>query len=159
EQRLDELKLKVEKSEQAMVDYERQNNIVSAGDKQTVAESRLDDLNKSVSAAQAERLTKESVYRMVEGNDAQVGFIQNNPLLASLEAKEVDLREQYSDVVAHFGPTYPRALAVQDQLKDLDALVARERKRAVDNVRNEYEAAVHREQALTQAVSEQKAEV
>jgi uncharacterized protein involved in exopolysaccharide biosynthesis len=36
EQRLDELKLKVEKSEQAMVDYERQNNIVGAGEKQTV---------------------------------------------------------------------------------------------------------------------------
>ena len=33
EQRLDELKVKVEKSEQAMVDYERQNNIVSVGDK------------------------------------------------------------------------------------------------------------------------------
>src|SRR5579862_4883761 len=53
EQRLDELKVKVEKSEQAMVDYERQNDIVSVGDKQSVAEARLEQLNTSLSSAQA----------------------------------------------------------------------------------------------------------
>ena len=120
EQRLDELKVKVEKSEQAMVDYERQNNIVSVGDKQTVAEARLDELNKNLSTAQAERLSKESIYKMVAENEAQVGFIQPSSLLNGLEAKEVELKEQYSEAVSQYGPTYPKALAVQDQLKDLD---------------------------------------
>jgi capsular exopolysaccharide synthesis family protein len=159
EQRLDELKVKVEKSEQAMVDYERQNNIVSVGDKQTVAEARLDELNKSLSNAQTERLSKESIYKMVAENEAQVGFIQSNSLLSSLEAKEVDLKEQYSEAVSHYGPTYPKALAVQDQLKDLDALIVRERKRAVENIRNEYQATVQREKALSDAVTKQNTEV
>src|ERR1039458_9007289 len=105
EQRLDELKVKVEKSEQAMVDYERKNNIVSAGATQTVAESRLDDLNKSLSVAQADRVSKESMYRMVEDNDAQVGFIQSNTLLNGLEAKDVELKEEYSEAISHYGPT------------------------------------------------------
>ena len=159
EQRLDELKVKVEKSEQAMVDYERRNNIVSVGEKQTVTEARLDDLNKNLSAAQADRLSKESVYKMVERNEAQVGFLQSSTLLTSLEAKQVDLKEQYSAAVAQYGPTYPKALAVQDQLKDLDALIARERKRAVENVRSEYQAAVEREKALSDAVTKQNVEV
>jgi uncharacterized protein involved in exopolysaccharide biosynthesis len=64
-----------------------------------------------------------------------------------LEAKEVDLKEQYSEAVSHYGPTYPKALAVQDQMKDLDALIVRERKRAVENIRNEYQATVQRERA------------
>jgi capsular exopolysaccharide synthesis family protein len=159
EQRLDELKLKVEKSEQAMVDYERQNNIVSVGEKQTVTEARLDDLNKSLSIAQAERLSKESVYKMVAENEAQVGFIQSNNLLNSLEAKEVELKEQYSEAVSHYGPTYPKALAIQDQMKDLDSLIARERKRAVENIRSEYQATVQRERALSEAVGKQNLEV
>ena len=159
EQRLDELKVKVEKSEQAMVDYERRNNIVSVGEKQTVAEARLDDLNKNLSAAQAERLSKESIYKMVTENEAQVGFIQSSSLLNGLEAKEVELKEQYSAAVSQYGPTYPKALAVQDQLKDLDALIARERKRAVENIRSEYQAAVEREKALSDAVTKQNAEV
>ena len=159
EQRLDELKVKVEKSEQAMVDYERRNNIVSVGEKQTVAEARLDDLNKNLSAAQADRLSKQSIYKMVEQNEAQVGFIQSSSLLTSLEAKQVDLKEQYSAAVAQYGPTYPKALAVQDQLKDLEGLIARERKRAVENVHSEFQAAVEREKALSDAVTKQNIEV
>ena len=159
EQRLDELKVKVEKSEQAMVDYERQNNIVSVGEKQTVAEARLDELNKNLSNAQAERLSKESIYKMVAENEAQVGFIQSSSLLNGLEAKEVELKEQYSEAVSQYGPTYPKALAVQDQLKDLDSLIARERKRAVENIRSEYQAAVQREKALSDAVAKQNTEV
>jgi capsular exopolysaccharide synthesis family protein len=159
EQRLDELKVKVEKSEQAMVDYERRNDIVSVGDKQTVAEARLEDLNKSFNSAQTDRMARESVYKMVEENEAQVGFIQSSSLLSGLEAKEVDLKEQYSEVSSRYGPTYPKALAIQDQLKDLESLVVRERKRAVENIRSEYQAASQREKILSEAVKKQNVEV
>jgi len=159
EQRLDELKLKVEKSEQAMVDYERRNNIVTVGDRQTAAEARLEELNRSLSGAQAERLSKESLYRIVKENEAQVGFIHPGSLLNGLEAKEVEWKEQYSQAVAVYGPTYPKALAIQDQLKDLDVLLTRERQRAVENIRSEYLASVQREKALSDAVVLQNNEV
>ena len=44
-------------------------------------------------------------------------------------------------------------------MKDLDALIVRERKRAVENIRSEYQAAVQREKALADAVAMQNAEV
>ncbi len=159
ETRLDELKLKVEKSQEAMVDYERQNNIVNLGEKQTLVESRFEDLSKEFNQAQSDRLTKESLYRMVASNDAQVGFLQGNGLLAGLEAKEVDLKEQHSEALAQYGPTYPKVLRIQDQIKDLEALIVRERKRMVDNVHNEYLAAAQRQQFLAAALAEQKKEV
>ncbi len=159
EQRLDELKLKVEKSEQAMVDYERQNNIVGVGDKQSVAEARLEQLNTSLSTAQADRVAKESTYKKVADNPAEVRFIQAGTLLNMLEAKEVDLKEQYSSVISQFGPTYPKALAIQDQMKDLESLLARERTRAVENSRSEFQAAAEREKALAAAVATQNIEV
>jgi succinoglycan biosynthesis transport protein ExoP len=121
EGQLDELKVKVEKAQQAMVNYERANNIANLGEKQTVAESRFEDLSKEFNQAQSDRLTKESLYRMVATNDAQVGFLAaGNGLLANLEAKEVDLKEQYSEALAQYGPTYPKALRLQDQMKDVD---------------------------------------
>ncbi|HEV2382708.1 MAG TPA: polysaccharide biosynthesis tyrosine autokinase [Terriglobia bacterium] len=159
EQRLDELKLKVEKSEEAMVAYERQNNIANVGEKQTAAEARFEDMSKELSTAQTDRLSKESLYKMVASNDTQVGFIQTNSLLTSLEAKEIELKEQYSAALAQYGPTYPQALSLQDQIKDLGALVIRERKRVVENLHNDYLAAVQREKFLAAAVSQQKAEV
>ena len=159
EQRLDELKLKVENSEEAMVAYERQNNIANIGEKHTAAEARFEDMTKELGLAQSERLSKESLYKMVAANDAQVGFIQTNSLLTGLEAKEIDLKEQYSEAVAQYGPTYPKALRLEDQLKDLQALVVRERNRVVDNLRNDYLAAAEREKFLAAAVNQQKAEV
>jgi capsular exopolysaccharide synthesis family protein len=159
EQRLDELKVKVEKSQQAMMDYERRNSIVAVSDKQTAAEMHLEDLSKDLTVAQTERLSKESLYKMVAANDAQVGFVQANSLLSGLEAKEVELKEQYSEISSRLGPTHPKALSIQDQLKDLQPLLARERRRAVENLRNQYLAAVQREAAIAGAVAEQKREV
>jgi capsular exopolysaccharide synthesis family protein len=160
EGQLDELKVKVEKAQQAMVNYERANNIANLGEKQTVAESRFEDLSKEFNQAQSDRLTKESLYRMVSTNDAQVGFLAaGNGLLGSLEAKEVDLKEQYSEALAQYGPTYPKALRLQDQMKDVDALIVRERKRMVENIRNEFLAAARRQQFLASALADQKKEV
>jgi polysaccharide biosynthesis transport protein len=96
---------------------------------------------------------------MVASNDAQVGFIQTNSLLTSLEAKEIELKEQYSAALAQYGPTYPQALSLQDQIKDLGSLIVRERKRVVENLHNDYLAAVQREKFLAAAVQQQKAEV
>jgi polysaccharide biosynthesis transport protein len=159
EQRLDEMKLKVEQSEAAMVTYERQNNLANIGDKQTAEEAQLESMSKDLSQAQTDRLSKESLYKMVEANDSQVGFIQTNSLLPGLEAKEVDLKEQYSQAVAQYGPTYPKALETQDQLKDLQALIERERRRVVENLHNDYLAAVQREKFLAEGVAQQKADV
>jgi polysaccharide biosynthesis transport protein len=159
EQRLDELKLKVEKSQQAMVAYERQNNIVNLGEKQTVTEARFEDMSKDLSQVQSDRLSKEALYKLVAHDDAEVGFMQGNTLLASLEAKEVELKEQYSEAVAQYGPAYPKALRLQDQLKDEEGLISRERKRIVENIHNEFLAAAQRERFLAAAVAEQKKEV
>jgi len=159
EQRLDELKLKVETSEGAMVAYERENKIANIGEKQTAEEARFEDMSKDLSQAQSDRLSKESLYKMVAANDAQVGFIQTNSLLPGLEAKELDLKEQYSEALAQYGPTYPKVLRLGDQLKDLQALIGRERKRVVDNLHNEYLAAAQREKFLAAAVAEQKSQV
>jgi len=159
EQRLDELKLKVEKSQQAMVAYERENNIVNLGEKETVTEARFEDMSKHFGDAQSERLTKEALYKMVAADDTQVGFIQGNSLLANLEQKQLALKEEYSAAVAQYGPTYPKVLRLQDQIKDEDSLIARERKSIVENVRNDYLAALQRERFFAAAVAEQKKDV
>ena len=159
EDRLDELKFKVEKSQEAMVAYERQNNIANIGDKETAEEAQFETMSRELSQAQSDRLSKESLYKMVAANDAQVGFIQANSLLTNLEAKEIDLKEQHSEALALYGPTYPKVVRLEDQLKYLQTLIARERKRVVENLRNEYLAAVQREKFLADAVTRKKAEV
>jgi succinoglycan biosynthesis transport protein ExoP len=160
ERQLEELKVKVEKSQQALVDYERQNNMVNIGDKQSVADSRLQDLTKDLTAAQIERLQKESLYSVVRSDDSQMGFLAGpGSVLANLQSKEVELSEQYADAVTHYGPNYPAVVRLAERLKQLDSLIGTARKRAVEGVRRDYGAAQARERLLERAVTEGKTEV
>src|SRR5437667_453631 len=82
-----------------LVNYERQNSIVSIGDKESVTQARLDDLNKNLTATQTERLQKQSVYEMVQSNESLVSFLEQNGLLSRLEEKESDLKGQYAEAL------------------------------------------------------------
>jgi uncharacterized protein involved in exopolysaccharide biosynthesis len=55
EQQLGELKAKVEKSQQALVDYERENSIADVGERENVVGQKLADLSKNLTTAQTDR--------------------------------------------------------------------------------------------------------
>lgn len=159
EQQLDELKAKVEKSQQALVEYERQNQIVSTGEKQNVLEQMLSDVSRDLTTAESERIQKESLYRQVLANRAQVAALAHSELLQKLEEKAADLRGQYTEVTAQYGPKFPRAVRLQQQLGEYQSQIAREQNRVIERVRNDYNAAVGREGLAAQAFARQKEEL
>ncbi len=159
EQQLDELKAKVEKSQTALVNYERQYNIVNVGDKQSVVEQRLSDLSRELTAAQGDRLEKESRYELVKGSPDQVGYVTQNELLQKLEEKSADINASYVDALEQYGPNFPKVVRLRDQSKEIQTLIERERKRILGQMHNDYEAAIGREKLLQQAVAQGKTEV
>ncbi|MGO8734247.1 MAG: GumC family protein [Terriglobia bacterium] len=159
EQQLDELKAKVEKSQQAMVDYERQHAIVDIGDKQDVVEQRLAGLSQDLTAAQNERMQKQSLYEQVSSKDSQAALIAQNELLQRLEEKLADLRGQYVDALGQYGPNFPKVLRLRDQVKEDQSAIERERNRVLARIRNDYQAAQAREKLLSAAVGQEKVAV
>jgi capsular exopolysaccharide synthesis family protein len=159
EQQLDELKAKVEKSQQALVDYERQNAIVNINDKESVVEQRMADLSRDLTNAQNDRLQKESVYEAVRSDESQVASVAQNDLLQHLEEKYADLKSQYVDALEQSGPKHPKAERLQSQVDEIQSMIERERKRIVEGMRNDYMAALGRERLLAAAVAKEKVEV
>ncbi|PYT84541.1 MAG: hypothetical protein DMG40_01240 [Acidobacteria bacterium] len=159
EQQLDELKAKVEKSQQALVDYERQNAIVNISDKESVVEQRLADLSRDLTNAQSDRVQKESLYELVKSNESQVAFVAQNDLLQRLEEKFADLKAQYVDALEQYGPKHPKVERFRSQVDEVQSLIDTERKRIVERLRNDYMAALGREKLLAAAVAKEKADV
>ena len=159
EQQLDELKAKVEKSQQAMVDYERQNLIVDIGDKQSVVEQRLSALSADLTAAQNERFQKQSLYEAVTSNDSEAALDAQDSLLQSLEGKFAELRQDYVDAVGQYGPNFPKALRLKDQMTEVQSLMEREHKRIVTRIHDDYQVALGREHLLATALAHEKEEV
>ena len=159
ERQLDELKAKVENSQQALVDYERRNAIVNISDKQSVVEQRLADLSRDLTTGQSDRLQKESVYELVRSNESQVAAVAQNELLEHLQEKYADLRSQYVDALNQSGPKHPKVERLQSQVDELQSIIATERSRIVEQMRNDYLAALGRERLLAAAVAKEKVEV
>lgn len=159
EQQLDDLRKKVEKSQQALVDYERQNLIINVGDKGTITDQRLQDLSRDYTVAESDRVQKESLYELVKSNEGQIGVIVQNSMLEHLEEKYSDLKASYSDAQTQYGPNFPKLVRLRDQLNEMQGQMERVRKQAIQKVRNDYLAAVGRENLLATAMAKQKVEV
>src|SRR5579863_1410874 len=159
EQQLDELKAKVEKSQQALVDYERQNSIVNVNDTESVQEAKLADLSKELTEAHADVVRTESLYNVARSNGDQISTALSNDLLSRLEEKYADLKSQYVDARAQFGPNFPKVMRLKDQMDEMKAQLESERNRVVTRYRGEYTAAMEREKLLAQSLNQQKGEM
>jgi succinoglycan biosynthesis transport protein ExoP len=156
---LSELKVRVEKSEDDRISYERQNQIWELDDKQNITTQRLSDLNKELTEAQTDRMKKEALYDFAKsGNMDGVPQMRDDSVLQDLLKKRADLQTQYSDGLNQYGPNFPKVQRIQAQIKEVDQLVEKEKKNVVDQLGNDYKAASQRESLLMRAMDEQKAE-
>ena len=157
---LDELSVKVRRSEDARIAYERNNQIWAVDDKSNVTTQRLADLNKELTDAQSDSLKKQALYEFAKAGDVDaVPQLRDNSVLQGLQTKRADLSVQYTDAVAQYGPNFPKVQRMQAQIKDLDEQMTRECKGIVVQLENDYREAKQHEDLLSKALDEQKTEV
>jgi len=157
---LNELKIRVEKAEDARITYERQNQIWALDDKQNVTTQRLADLNKQLTDAQSERMRKQSMFEFAKAGDIDsVPQIRDNSAVQDLLRKRADINAQFIDASTQYGPNFPKVQRLQSQLKEFDASIDKEKKAVMARLQSEYAEARQREQLLSQALDQQKTEV
>src|SRR5579884_751399 len=66
-----DLQMKVETSQEKLVKYQKDHQILGIDDKQNITTAKLDELNKELTAAESERMQKESIYQLAEAGDPQ----------------------------------------------------------------------------------------
>jgi succinoglycan biosynthesis transport protein ExoP len=156
---LNELKIKVEKSEDARIAYERQNQIWALDDKQNITTQRLADINKELTEAQSDRMKKEALYEFAKSGDANaVPQLRDNEVLQDILKKHTETFAQYTEALHQYGPNFPKVLRLQAQLKEIDGLVENEKKNVINRMGSDYRAARQRETLLVQALDQQKAD-
>jgi capsular exopolysaccharide synthesis family protein len=157
---LNDWKIRVEKSEDARLTYERQNQIWALDDKQNVTTQRFADLNRQLTEAQSDRMRKEALYAYAKAGDSDaVPQIRDNASVQDLLRKRADLYVQYTDALNQYGPNYPKVQRLQAQLRELDAAAGKEKKSVMARLESEYQEARQHEQLLSRALEQQKAEV
>jgi succinoglycan biosynthesis transport protein ExoP len=160
---LADLQLKVQTSEEKLVRYQKDHSILGVDEKQNIVTSKLDELNKELTAAQTDRIEKESDYKLAMDVDP-ASFTKRSPdakgggLLDKLRDKEADLSTQYAQATTQFGSGYPKVTELSNQLKQVREAIEAEKTKMRDRIRDEYSAAVQRETMLMTAFNQQKQE-
>jgi capsular exopolysaccharide synthesis family protein len=156
---LDELKVKVQKSEDARIAYERQNQIWTLDDKSNITTQRLADINRQLTEVQTERMKKESLYEFAKaGNLDAIPQVQSNPFLMDMIRRRSALLDDYNNALSQYGPNFPKVLRLQAQLKELDDDLEKQKKNVVDGLESDYRETRQRELLLVQALDQQKAD-
>ncbi len=154
---LDDLRIKVQKSEDARIAYERQNKIWTLDDKQNITTQRLSDINKEYTEAQSERMKKESLFQFAKsGNLDAVPQVQSNAGLTDLLKKRTDASGQYNDALSQYGPNFPKVQRLQSQVKELNDIIEKEKQKIVDGLESDYHEAQQRESMWAARLDQQK---
>src|SRR5580658_2648729 len=165
-----DLQMKVETSQEKLVRYQKEHEILGIDEKQNITTAKLDELNKALTAAESERMDKESVYRLVQSGDADTiasaaGVLdaagtgtQASGLLESLRGKEADVKIQAAELSTQFGPSYPKVAQLNSQTKEIETEILAETRKVAGKIRGQYMAALQRENMLHDALEKQKQE-
>ena len=165
-----DLQIKVETSQEKLVKYQKEHDILGIDDKQNITTAKLDELNRELTQAESDRMEKQAIYQLVQTPNpdaaaaaAAAGAGQQNSeqrassgLLDRLHGEQADLKIQIAQLSTQFGPAYPRIAQLNSQLKETETQIQSETRKIVAQIRGDYLAAAERENMLRAALDEQK---
>jgi len=157
---LTQLKAKLEKSEEYLIQYARENDIMVIGEKQDVVLQKLSELNAALTEAETERVRKESIYRTLKAiPDPYREFpsFLKTPLIDDLDKRISSLRQDYARQSAKFGPDWPGMKEVSNQVQETEQQLEQAKRAAIGSIVTDYDAAQKREKMLRQMLSDQTA--
>lgn len=171
---LADLKGQVESSQHKLVDYQRQTGILGESETNNIVTAKLEDLNKQLSAAEANRIVKQAVWQLAKTRDPELissmagsSFVQGVSatanqaelgLLPALRAQEAQLKSEIAETSARVGPAFPKVLQMKSQLAELQSSIQAEIAKIAARAENDYVAAQHAENMERALFEKQKQE-
>jgi capsular exopolysaccharide synthesis family protein len=146
---LDEMKVKLERSEETLQAYARRSGLLFTQEKASVSEEKLKQLQSGLSAATAERISKQSRWEMAEtASPETLPDVLNDTTLREYSTKLTELRRQLAELKATYTASYPKVQKLEPQLATIDAAYQRERGAILKRIKNEFDEAQRREKLL-----------
>src|SRR5579862_3535498 len=160
-QQLLDMKVQLEKSEDALQQYARDNGLLfletDKGTTENIVTQRLRELQEELTKAQTDRYEKESLYRLLQQGDfAALPGVFDNKLMQDLTERLAELERERSRLSAIFNPDYPQMKEIQSQIDESQERLTTERDRAAQAITNDYHAGVKREEMVQRAFQEQQ---
>jgi succinoglycan biosynthesis transport protein ExoP len=159
-QQITGLKSALEKSEDTLQQYSRDNQILFTEEGKNTATEKLRQLEEAYTRVQADRIDKQALDTQIRtGHSDTLPQLLTNTLISQLSAQASDLRRQDAEAAVKYAEDYPSRLRLRGQIAQLDKAIDNERARVVRSVQSEFQAAEERERLLLEQLNQQTATV
>ncbi|MGH9720014.1 MAG: GumC family protein [Bryobacteraceae bacterium] len=159
EKQLEELKAKVELSSSALMQFERELNVINPEEKTSIISARLLQLNTEFTNAQADRVRKEAAHQSVQSGTIEAAQVSTQgEALKKLSERVDEAQTRLAELAVHYGVNHPEHKKALTQFNEANRLLQQTKENIGRRVDVEYREAVNREGMLRKAVAEQKAE-
>jgi len=160
EDKLKQLKLKLEDSERQVVAYAQREGIVNVDDKLSVAGANLKALNDSLAAATADRIRKEQVWAQTQtASGASLPQVLDDKLIEKAREKRAELAAQYQDKLRLMKPDFPEMTQLRAQINEYDRQIRQQIENVKRSIKSQFEAARDQEASFSKKMESLKTEV
>ena len=152
-ERLEKLREELRNSEAAVARFRAENNL-GAAVTGAVSEAQMGDLNGRLAAARAETAEKRAKFEQSQRILSEGGNLQSLPgmgqssVMTTLKNQQVDISRREADLIARYGDRHPSLVNVRAERQDVERQLRIEMARTIVSMKNEYDVAISRQQAL-----------
>jgi polysaccharide biosynthesis transport protein len=157
DQKKNELQQKLESSEADLNRFRRAHGVLSIEKGENIVVDRLVDLNKQLTAARAQRIEAESLYRTVENRNYQdLAEVMRQGLVQQLKSNLAILEADNARSATTFKPDHPRIQQLNQQIAAARQALNNEVANVIRGIRSNYAAALEKERALESEAEKQQ---
>ena len=155
-QQLEDVKLKLERDEDALQRYATESNLTFTSRNDNTADDRLRQLQAELLKAETELGAKQSAYELASAAPAEsLPQVLDDPTLKEYQIQLTTLRRQLAELWPTFAPENPKIVNVQAQIAALESALGNKRANILARIHNEYETASRRVKLLDASYSSQ----
>lgn len=133
QKRVAELQSQIRSGEESLINYAKNNQILSLDANQNTVVQRLSDLNTKLSQAEADRITAEAAYKAALQNPlASTTAETKDARTTGLEAQLITLKQQLAQLKVDYTDAWPEVKKVEKQIAAIENELQTNRKRSAD---------------------------
>lgn len=154
-ERLADLRAKVENSEKAVEIYRNEHGLSRTTGGTGILAAQISEVNSQLIVAKAQRAEAEARYRQMNrllksgSRDIETASeVLSSALIQNLRAQESTLTRKVSEMSVEYGPKHPKMIRIQAEIKDMQDRIHLEINKIVSGLKNEVDVARTREYSL-----------
>ena len=161
EERLQQLKLRLEASERQLVQFAQKEQIVNGEEGGSLAGSNLTELSTTLAQVKAQRIRAEARWRQASSNSGAglPADMLEGSIIRQLQGKRAELLAEYQENLSTYKPDYPLMQQIQGQIHELDRQINQELVGIRASVKAEYDAALGQERLMDRTLEAVRAGV